>query len=221
MAEGLSTDYVSSVVEDAAGYIYAGTARGVDRIDPRAPIGSKHIRHFTATDGLPESEQNTALRDRHGHLWFGTLAGLAEIDPGKSGRRPAPDIYLTRVRVRGEDVPLPWQGRPKLSLELAADRNQVEIEYSAIDLASPEALLYQYRLGGNDTDWRDPVERLDVNYASLPSGTFHFEVRGGCRRAVEPADGRFRFHHCRTDVAPLVVPFGAGDSAHGGHRTAV
>ena len=83
VAEGLSTDYVSSVVEDAAGYIYAGTARGVDRIDPRAPIGSKHIRHFTATDGLPESEQNTALRDRHGHLWFGTLAGLAEIDPGK------------------------------------------------------------------------------------------------------------------------------------------
>jgi signal transduction histidine kinase/ligand-binding sensor domain-containing protein len=177
VAEGLSTDYVSSVVEDAAGYIYAGTARGVDRIDPRAAIGSKHIRHFTATDGLPESEENTAMRDRHGHLWFGTLAGLAEIEPGKSARRPAPDIYLTRLRVRGEDVPLPWQGAQKLSLELAADRNQVEIEYSAIDLASPESLLYQYRLGGNETDWSAPVERLDVNYASLPSGTFHFEVR--------------------------------------------
>ena len=114
VAEGLSTNYVSSLVEDAAGYIYAGTALGVDRIDPRAPIASRLIRHFTSADGLPESQQNTALRDRQGHLWFGTLAGLAELDPAKSGRRPPPDIYLTRVRVRGEDVPLPWEGARSL-----------------------------------------------------------------------------------------------------------
>ena len=175
--EGLSTEYVSSVVEDSAGYIYAGTARGVDRIDPRAAIGSRRIRHFTAGDGLPDSAQNTAFRDHRGHLWFGTLAGLAELDPSKASRRPAPDIYLTRVRVRGEDVPLPWQGIQKLSLDLASDRNQVEIDYSAIDLASPESLLYQYRLRGIQNEWSVPVERLDVNYASLPSGTFRFEVR--------------------------------------------
>lgn len=196
--EGLSTDYVSSVVEDAAGYIYAGTARGVDRIDPHAPIGSRRIRHFTATDGLPESEENTAFRDRRGHLWFGTLAGLAELDPSKSARRPAPDIYLTRVRVRGEDVPLPWQGTQKLSLELASDRNQVEIEYSAIDLASPDSLLYQYRLSGAQR-WSEPVERLDVNYASLPSGTFRFEVR-----AVDP-DGQVSSQTAGFDFA-IAVP---------------
>lgn len=178
VADGLSTDYVSSLVEDSAGYIYAGTARGVDRIDPRAPIGSRRIRHFTAADGLPESEENTAMRDRQGHLWFGTLDGLAEFDPGKSARHPAPDIYLTRVRVRGEDVPLPWQGTRALNLQLPADRNQVEIEYSAIDLSSPESLLYQYRLqGGADHDWSEPVQQLDVNYASLPAGDFRFEVR--------------------------------------------
>ena len=177
VAEGLSADFVSSVVEDEAGYIYAGTARGVDRIDPRAPIGSRHIRHFTTADGLPDSEENTALRDREGHLWFGTLAGLAELDPAKSERRPAPDIYLTRVRVRGEDVPLPWRGTRALALQLAADRNQVEIEYSAIDLSSPESLLFQYQLHGADHGWSEPVERLDVNYASLPAGDFRFEVR--------------------------------------------
>jgi ligand-binding sensor domain-containing protein/two-component sensor histidine kinase len=177
VADGLSTDYVSSLVEDAAGYIYAGTARGVDRIDPQAPIGSRRIRHFTAADGLPESQQNTAMRDRQGHLWFGTLAGLAEFDPSKSAHHPAPEVYLTRVRVRGEDVPLPWDGAPKLSLGLPSDRNQVAIEYSAIDLSSPESLLFQYRLLGTDTAWSDPLERLDVNYARLPSGPFHFEVR--------------------------------------------
>jgi len=177
VSEGLSTDYVSSLVEDAAGYIYAGTARGVDRIDPREPVQSRLIRHFTSADGLPESQQNVAAHDRHGHLWFGTLAGLAELDPENSGRHPAPEIYLTRVRVRGEDIPLPFVGAQKLALNLAADRNQVEIEYSAIDLSSPESLLYQYRLGGPHGTWSEPAERQDVNFAELPSGTFRFEVR--------------------------------------------
>lgn len=177
VAEGLSTDYVSSLVEDAAGYIYAGTARGVDRIDPRGPVQSRLIRHFNSGDGLPESQQNTALRDRNGHLWFGTLAGLAEFDPGKSTRRPAPQIHLTRVRIRGEDVPLPWEGAQALSLDLAADRNQVEIEYSAVALSSPDSLLYQYRLTEGDADWSEAIERQEVNYASLPAGKFRFEVR--------------------------------------------
>ena len=181
IGQGLSTSTTSSLTEDGAGLIYVGTARGVDRIDPRAPIESRRIRHFTAADGLPDSEENTAFRDRHGHLWFGSLEGLAEFDPTKAGVRPPPEIYVMRVRVRGVDVPLPWEGTRSLSLDLAADRNQIEIEYAGLDLRAPDSLRYQYRLGGEDGDWSDPVEQRIVNYASLPRGSRQFEVR-----AVDP-----------------------------------
>jgi signal transduction histidine kinase len=166
-----------SVLEDNAGFIYAGGARGVDRIDPQAPIGSRQIRHFTVADGLPESEQSTAFRDHTGHLWFGTLQGLAELDPSKVVQQAPPQVYFMRVRVRGEDVPLAWEGARSVSLDLASNRNQLEIEYAGVDLTAPESLRYQTRLEGLNSSWSEPTDQLRVNYASLPSGRHRFEVR--------------------------------------------
>jgi signal transduction histidine kinase/ligand-binding sensor domain-containing protein len=174
--EGLSSSAMVSVLEDNAGFIYAGGARGVDRIDPRVPIGSRLVRHFTVADGLPESEQSTSFRDSKGHLWFGTLHGLAELDPSKVVRQAPPQIYLMRVRIRGEDVPLGWEGARTVSLDLAPDRNQLEVEYAGIDLRAPESLRYQYRVEGLSA-WSEPTDQLRVNYASLPSGRYRFEVR--------------------------------------------
>jgi hypothetical protein len=168
---------VQTVLEDAAGFIYAGTARHVDRIDPGAPFDSHRIRHFTSADGLPDSQLTTGFRDARGHLWFGSLRGLAEFDPTKAPRHSPPSVYVMRLRVRGEEAQLPWEGAQQFSLDLASDRNQVEIEYAGIDPGSAGSLLYQYRLVGVDRDWSPPVERLSVNYASLPSGPFRFEVR--------------------------------------------
>lgn len=176
-AEGLSSNSTRSITEDDAGFIYVGTVRGVDRIDPRAAADAHLIRHFTPADGLPENEHNVAFRDHNGHLWFGTLNGLAEFDPARAAPIVPPQVYVNRLRVRGEDIPLPWEGARSLHLDLGPDRNQFEIAYAGIDLRSVASLRYQYRLAGLDTGWSQPVENLSVNYASLPAGEFRFEVR--------------------------------------------
>jgi signal transduction histidine kinase/ligand-binding sensor domain-containing protein len=175
--DGLSSESTRSITEDDRGLIYVGTVRAVDRIDPRAPIGGANILHFTAADGLPEADQNVAYRDRRGHLWFGTLKGLAEYDPTQATERSIPRVYIRRVRVRGEDVPLPWEGTQSFSIELPSDKNQVEIEYAGIDLRSVASVRYQYRLSGVDADWSVPSPRFSVNYANMPAGERVFEVR--------------------------------------------
>jgi ligand-binding sensor domain-containing protein/two-component sensor histidine kinase len=175
--EGLSSNSVRAITEDDAGFIYAGTVRGLDRIDPREPVEAHRIRHFGAADGFPNSEHNVAYRDRRGHLWFGTLGGLAEFDPSKAARLSPPEVYVTRVRIRGEDIPLPWEGARSLRMDLSAEKNQFEIEYAGIDLRSEGSLRYEYRLVGVDAGWSQPVDHMSVNYASLPAGRLHFEVR--------------------------------------------
>jgi signal transduction histidine kinase len=62
-------------------------------------------------------------------------------------------------------------------MALGSDRNQLEVEYAGVDLRSVASLRYQYRLVGVDNAWSPPVDRLSVNYASLPSGKLRFEVR--------------------------------------------
>ena len=175
--QGLSSDSARSITEDNFGFIYLGTVRAIDRIDPRSPLASGNILHFTSADGLPDAEQNVAFRDRKGHLWFGTLQGLAEFDPAQPVVRTVPSVYIRRVRVRGEEVPLPWEGARHFALDLHSDQNQVEIEYAGVDLQSIAPLRYQYRLSGVDAKWSQPSPQTSVNYANLPAGKRAFEVR--------------------------------------------
>jgi signal transduction histidine kinase/ligand-binding sensor domain-containing protein len=180
--DGLASDFLRAITEDRRGFLYVSSVRGVDRIDPRAPIDPRHIRHFTAADGLPDNEHNVAYADPNGHLWFGTLNGLAEYDPQRAPVPSPPEAFFTRLLVRGEEIPMPWDGARQVQLPLASDRNQIQIEFSAASTSSP-ALRFQYRLTGGrgivgeDTPWSEPAAERRVNYPALPRGRLHFEVR--------------------------------------------
>ncbi len=177
MNEGLSVNRVHSLALDREGYLYAGTVRGVDRIDPRAPIGKQYVRHFSTADGLPNSEHSAAYTDSQGRLWFGTFGGLAEFHPSQVPKLEPPKVFLTKVRVRGEEIPLEWEGASALTLDLSPERNQIEVTFSGTDSRPMASLRYQYRLLGGDAEWSEPSEHTTVNYTNLPSGKLRFEVR--------------------------------------------
>jgi ligand-binding sensor domain-containing protein len=71
----LSSNTVELITEDLGGDIYAGTGRGLDRLDP----ATGRVRHYTTADGLASGSFLAALRDRTGALWFGTHNGLSRF----------------------------------------------------------------------------------------------------------------------------------------------
>src|SRR5262249_33609523 len=103
----------------------------------------------------------------------------------------APPIYLTRLRVSGDDVPMPDAGATVgPSLRLDPPGNDILIEYVALDFRSDRELKYQYRLDGVDTDWRPPTDQRSVNFASLAPGAYRFMVRAVNQEGIhspEPA----------------------------------
>jgi signal transduction histidine kinase len=179
--DGLASSFLRALTEDRNGFIYVSSVRGVDRLDPRGPIDPGHIRHFTAADGLPDNEHNVAFTDPQGHLWFGTLNGLAEYDPSQAPPPSPPQVYFTRLLVRGEEVPMAWDGAQTAELALAPDRNQIQVEFFGAGSNSLSALRFQYRLidssFGATQEWSAPAADLRVNYPSLPAGRMRFEVR--------------------------------------------
>ena len=177
LREGLSSLYLRALAVDGEGYVYASSVRGVDRIDPNAPVASRRVRHFDEDDGLPDAEQNVALTARNGRLWFGSMRGLAEFQPGAARAQCAPEVYFTRVLVRGDEVPLAWDGARSAALSLSADRNQVQVEFAGGDLRPAADLRFQYRLVGVGEEWSEPSGDLRVNYPALPAGRLRFEVR--------------------------------------------
>ena len=172
-AHGLLSNYTSSVVEDLNGNLYVGTARGIDRLDPE----TGRIERYTSAE-LPWTRPTATYRDRHGALWFGSLLGLYRFTPRPVQSRPPPPILIGGLRVRGVPQTVSELGETEMSgLELGPNQNQIQIDFFGLDFWMGEALRYQFKLEGADSDWSALTDQRSVNYASLQPGTYRFLVR--------------------------------------------
>jgi ligand-binding sensor domain-containing protein/two-component sensor histidine kinase len=174
----LASTNVRCITEDNRGRIYAGTSRGVDRIDPK----TGHVRHFGVGEGLAAEFVSSAFRDRHGVLWFGTMSGVSRLDPSldmpSAGDSALPPTSISVLRVRGVAQPVSELGETESGpFTLSPDQNQLEIGFFTLTMNAGESLKYQYRIEGVDPDWSAPSDLRSVNYGRLPAGWHRFQVR--------------------------------------------
>lgn len=190
---GLASDTVWTITEDDFGRMYFGTGKGLDRLD----VSTGRMRHFTTTDGLAGDQIHHCIKDRRGNIWVATITGLSKLNPrAERVISRAPPIYLARIEIAGEDLPIAETGIALVpGLELSASRNNLLIEFVGLDFHGERALKYQYQLEGADQDWSPPTEQRSVNYARLAPGSYRFLVRAINQEGItseEPAALQFR-----------------------------
>jgi signal transduction histidine kinase/streptogramin lyase len=170
----LASNNVRSITEDLFGNIYAGTARGIDRISPDAT----RLKHFSISDGLAGDFVVTSFRDRSGALWFGTPNGLSRLVPTQTAPVTAPAVWISGLRIAGERRPVSEMGSAELFVsELGYSQNNLQIDFFGINFSAGESLRYQYKLEGADRDWSTPAEQRTVTFANLQPGRYRFLVR--------------------------------------------
>ena len=173
-SDGLSSNDVKAVTEDRWGRIYLGTGRGIDRLDP----ATGHVRHYTANEGALLGDVNAALQDRDGALWFSYSTGLVRLVPEPDLQPIPPPILLTGLRIAGDARLLSALGETEIApIELAANKNELQIDFVALGFSPGEGLRYQYKLEGADDDWGLLSDQRTVNFANLASGRYRFLVR--------------------------------------------
>jgi signal transduction histidine kinase/ligand-binding sensor domain-containing protein len=196
-ADGLSSNNIRSITEDAWGRIYAGTGRGVDRLDPE----TGRIKHYTAADGLPRNTIEHAYRDRHGALWFGSPFGVSRFVPRREETERPPSIYIVGLTVEGVARPVSELGETELPpLELSPSQNQLSIAFGGLSFNLGEELQYQYKLEGAGGEWGPPSVARVANYPNLPPGAYRFAVRAvSADGQASPTAATFSF----TVLAPV------------------
>ena len=96
--DGLSNNTVWAVLQDRAGFIWMGTADGLNRYDGR------EIRHYTPDRIVGENNNVLSLcEDESGNIWVGTYSGLCVYNP-KTDRETVfplniPDVLDAELRV--------------------------------------------------------------------------------------------------------------------------
>ena len=98
----LSDDGVTSILVDHAGRVWAGTLRGLNRLDPQ----TGKFTTYLARDGLPSDVINGIVEDTSGDLWITTSYGLAHFNPRSS-------TFYNYYRSDGvfDDLTGAWKGR--------------------------------------------------------------------------------------------------------------
>ena len=159
---------------DAQGVVWAATARGLIRVDPR--MGN--VRLYGVHDGLPSQEfrRSTLIRTASGRIAGGTPAGVVVFDPRqvRPSNRRAP-LVIERVEVRrGDRVADLTHLTP---LEIADADRDLRIVARLLSFADSSSNSYRYRLAGYDPDWVEVGPAGERVFSRLPPGRYRLEVQ--------------------------------------------
>ncbi len=172
-SNGLASNTVLCLVEDNKARIYAGTGKGIDRLDPL----TGRTKHYSSADGLPHGSFRSALRDGSGNLWFATTQGLARFTPSTDRSPGIPSVWITGLEAGARPYAVSQVGTDHVRLpELDPSRNQIQVTFVGFNGEPEENLRYRYKLDGAGGRWLDTREHT-VNYAALEPGAYRFLVK--------------------------------------------
>ena len=187
---GLASDSIGYLLEDEDGYLWIGSNMGLMRIQKKSlndfadgKMNSISCRTFTETDGLPTREctagsQPAAIRARDGRLFFPTTKGLVSVNPAElKPNLQRPLVMIESAKVDGrEQKTNALNSTWSQAVVVPPGREQLEIDYTALNFSAPDAVRFKYRLEGRDTAWTDARAERVANYSNLSPGHYQFHV---------------------------------------------
>lgn len=173
IAQGLSSDYISSMAFDDRGRLWIGTIKGLNCFIP----AEHRFLSFSSKDGLADDQyaDRCILFDRQTrHLWIGGATKLARFRPDdlvRSGVEKLP-VYVDGVLVNNRY----FADHSLTNLSFDPGDNTFQFTFTGLDPQNKGGLVYSYRLDGADDDWVAAAAN-NVSYNNLGPGKYKFVVR--------------------------------------------
>ncbi|MFH0733743.1 MAG: two-component regulator propeller domain-containing protein [bacterium] len=113
--DGLSQSTILGMVQDRLGYMWIGTADGLDRYDGYNI--KVYSNNFSDSNSISNNTINTPFEDKYGNLWFGVLSGELNLYNRKNDNfiiydvKKDADPKLLKLREEQLDYPMTTYGR--------------------------------------------------------------------------------------------------------------
>lgn len=177
--EGLPCDEAYGFVEDGDRgfwlYMVCGLVRvGLTDIQQKLRDSQQEITTevLDVLDGVRPAHApfERAVRAKDGTLWFANGVSLQTIDPRVTASTIIPPVYIEQLTADHKSFPV--ADGPTLP----ALTRDVQIDYTAPELAVPQRVHFRYRLEGHDQEWTDAAARRQAFYTDLPPAEYRFHV---------------------------------------------
>lgn len=169
-ANGLSDNFVYTILEDSNDNLWMGTNTGINKFN----CVNENFQFFTSKDGLGFDEFNTnaACKLSSGKMAFGGVNGLVIFHPDSINYTSKPfPIFLTHFYVNNSPLKI------DSNYVLQYDQNYLSFQFAALTYFRNEDLHYAYKMVGLDDDWILSGNRRFTTYANLLPGNYTFQVR--------------------------------------------
>lgn len=180
---GLISNEVQSIAEASDGTIWISSKKGMTCYHP----GRKSFRYVYHDDNPLHNyyAENGAVRLNDGRLVFGTNQGLVAYDAVSSDARQKKsslvftDILVNGVSVSAMDDENALAAAPDNlgELELAYDKNSVNIRFSCFNYRVANGTRYTYWLENYDKEWSELSPLNFAVYKQLPPGHYVLHVK--------------------------------------------
>ena len=182
VAIGLA-NYVMALQADDVGNIWAGTDKGLVRIERR----TGNIRVYDVNDGLPSNQfwNHATYLSPDGTVYFGAMNGLVSFKPREMKDNPvSPPVYITALSLFNQAV-TPRPGsllhdsiQTTRAITLDHSQSSLGFKFAALNYRWPKKNRYAYKLEGFDRDWtRVDSSSREASYTNLPPGRYVFRVK--------------------------------------------
>lgn len=178
--DGLSNNFLYSVIPDSKGKFWMSTNYGICKFDPE----HRTFRSFHAADGLYINEFNSggAFAAADGELLFGGLGGLIGFYPEKLPvSKIAPRVLLKSVTIDEQTIK---DDLKKVFSNLTYDKNNIQLEFSVIDFAADGKKKLLYKLN-KDQQWMAVSGTNIITLANLSPGDYKLYVKAANRDGME------------------------------------
>ena len=150
-------------------YLWVGTDKGLNKIDITKPPYKIAI-NYTTTDGLASNMINAVYTDSN-MVYVGTPEGLTFFDETKIINDSKCNMRILGITISGKEQQ--WDSS---KIILKNIDNNIRFDFVGLSFKSAGDIVYSYRLIGLDkNDWKTTRENY-LEYPSLPSGNYSFEI---------------------------------------------
>lgn len=183
-ADGLASDVLHSVVADAMGNLWVGSASGLTRFDPTL----KKFNIFNEQNGLQGNQFNigAGLKLSSGEMVFGGTNGFTIFNPAElKFNAYVPPVAIVDFQIFNKPVVIGAEGSPLTKTisetqEITLNYKQSVFSFSfvAMSFRNLSSNRFAYIMEGFEKDWNYvDVNRRNATYTNLDPGTYVFRVK--------------------------------------------
>ena len=171
---------ILGMAEDRLGYLWFVTSGQIMRVSRdqllSGLVAESDIHSYGSEDGLRQvdgvNRDRSMMVDANGTLWLALTHGIAVANPRLTESESEPlEVRVESIMADGRS----WMPEHRLNT-IPAGTHSVTFSFAAMTFASPEHVVFRYKLDNSDQDWSEPVADRQVTYSHLGPGSYRFSV---------------------------------------------